>query len=133
MARKEQFTAAQVIEALGKTCGMKGPAARLLGCSRRTILNYERRYASVAGAIEEQRELNLDTAETSLLRAVERGEAWAVCFYLKTQAKHRGYTEKTEVEVLVMQELQAMLALLEDALKPHEFMKVAGVIARRGV
>ena len=131
MARKEQFTAAQVIEALGKTCGMKGPAARLLGCSRRTLYNYEKRYASVAEAIEEQRELNLDAAEMSLLRAVERGEAWAVCFYLKTQAKHRGYTEKTEVEVLVKQELQAMLALLEDALEPHEFMKVAGVIARR--
>jgi hypothetical protein len=132
MARKEQFTAAQVIEALEKTRGLKGPAAQALGCSRRTLYNYEKRYASVAEAIEEQRELNLDAAEMSLLRAVERGEAWAVCFYLKTQAKHRGYTEKAEVEVLVKQELQAMLALLEDALEPHEFMKVAGVIARRG-
>jgi hypothetical protein len=132
MARKEKFTAAQVIEALEKTRGMKGPAARLIGCSRRTILNYERRYTSVAEVAKEQHELNLDAAEMSLMRAVERGEAWAVCFYLKTIGKHRGYTEKTEVNVLVKQELRAMLALLEDALEPHEFMKVAGVIARRG-
>jgi hypothetical protein len=132
MARKQKFTAAQVIEALEKTCGMKGPAARLLGCSRRTVANYAKRYASVAEAIEEQRELNLDAAEMSLLRAVERGEAWAVCFYLKTQGKHRGYTEKTEVEDLVKQELEAVFALLEEELEPDEFMKVAGVIASRG-
>jgi Bacterial regulatory protein, Fis family len=133
MARKQKFTAAQVIEALEASGGLQGPAAQALGCSRRTLYNYAKRYASVAEAIEEQRELNLDAAEMSLLRAaVERGEAWAVCFYLKTQGKHRGYTEKTEVEDLVKHELEAVFALLEDALEQDEFMKVAGIISRRG-
>jgi hypothetical protein len=30
--------------------------------------------------------------------AVLAGEAWAVCFYLKTQAKDRGYVERSEVQ-----------------------------------
>lgn len=34
----------------------------------------------------------LDHAESSLQKAVLKGEAWAVCFFLKTQGKSRGYT-----------------------------------------
>jgi hypothetical protein len=37
-----------------------------------------------------------DNAESSLYRAVLDGEPWAVCFYCKTQAKDRGYTERVE-------------------------------------
>ena len=65
-----------------------------------------------------------DHAESSLYRAVIAGEAWAVCFYLKTQAKDRGYVEKTEhkvevesppvTEIIVRsrEEAKAVLALL---------------------
>jgi hypothetical protein len=131
MAGKERFTTAEVIEALRKTNGMKGPTARLLGCTYRTVVNYEKRYRPVADCIREERELMLDAAELSLARAVEKGEAWAVCFTLKTIGKGRGYVEKTEVEVLVKRELQNMFALLEDELEPDEFMKVAGILSRR--
>ena len=39
----------------------------------------------------------LDVGELSLLRAVQNGEAWAVCFLLKTQGKQRGYIERAEI------------------------------------
>jgi hypothetical protein len=38
-----------------------------------------------------------DNAESALYSAVLGGEAWAVCFYLKTQAKDRGYVERQEM------------------------------------
>ena len=41
--------------------------------------------------------MNLDVAETALLAAVAKGEAWAVCFYLKCKGKARGWTERAEV------------------------------------
>lgn len=40
-----------------------------------------------------------DNAESALNRAVINGEAWAVCFTLKTQAKDRGYVERVQQEV----------------------------------
>ena len=36
-------------------------------------------------------------AENSLFEAIRRGEAWAVCFYLKCMAKDRGYVERAEL------------------------------------
>ena len=55
-------------------------AAELLGMSRRRI--YERVQASEALrlALEDIREGNLDMAESKLLEAVEKKQAWAVCF-----------------------------------------------------
>jgi len=40
-----------------------------------------------------------DNAESALNRAVINGEAWAVCFTLKTQGKDRGYIERTQQEI----------------------------------
>ena len=38
-------------------------------------------------------------AELSLFKAIQTGEAWAVCFYLKTQGKDRGYVERYETQL----------------------------------
>jgi hypothetical protein len=130
VARKEKFTAKQVVDVLHKTRGMQGAAAVELECSPGTIRNYAKRYPSVRQALKDEKDLNLDAAELSLLRAVDRGEGWAVCFFLKTRGKQRGYVEKTEVEVLVKQELQSAIALMEDELEPDEFMRVAAVLAK---
>lgn len=91
---------------------------------------YAKRHATVQQAIDEEREMMLDVGELSLARAVQNGEAWAVCFLLKTQGKSRGYVEKTQVDVLLRQELEGVVGALEDALEPDEFRKVASVLAR---
>jgi hypothetical protein len=39
----------------------------------------------------------VDNAESALNRSVLSGEAWAVCFTLKTQGKSRGYIERQEI------------------------------------
>lgn len=96
MAGKERYTVAQVIDALRKTKGMKGPAARILDCSWTAVDGYEKRHPSVQQVIREERESMTDVAELSLARAIQNGEAWAVCFYLKTQGKERGYVERQE-------------------------------------
>lgn len=97
MAGKEAYTVVQMIDALRQTKGMKGPAAKMLGCSWNTVDNYAKRHATVQKVIDEERESMTDVAELSLYRAVQGGEAWAVCFYLKTQGKKRGYVERQEI------------------------------------
>jgi hypothetical protein len=92
-----KYTAEQMIDALAESMGMISPAARKLGCSRTTVRRYLAEYPEIAEAIEDANEEVNDIAELKLLDAIKRGEAWAICFRLKTKAKNRGYVEKAEL------------------------------------
>lgn len=94
----ERYTAAQVIQAIRDTKGMLTVAAKRLGCAPDTVYRYVREYPTVAAVVKEQRESVTDMAELALYKAIQEGEGWAVCFYLKTQGKGRGYIERQEVE-----------------------------------
>jgi hypothetical protein len=93
----KKYTVEQVIDALAECKGMISPAARYLGCGRRTIQRYMKEYPEIAEAIEDADEEVNDIAELKLLDAIKRGEAWAICFRLKTKGKKRGYIEKAEI------------------------------------
>ena len=92
-----KYSVEQIIAALGESHGMIAPAARSLGCSRDTIRRYLAEYAEIAQAIADEREATTDLAENKLRDAIIRGEAWAICFYLKCMAKERGYVERAEL------------------------------------
>ena len=96
--RGEKYTAAQVIDAIQQTKGMLTLAAKRLGCAPDTIYRYVREYPTVAAALKIEREAVTDMAELALYKAIQAGEGWATCFYLKTQGRGRGYVERTEVE-----------------------------------
>lgn len=86
-----------MIEALTVAKGNVSHAARLIGCDRATVRQHMLKHPEVMAAKEAGEEVRLDVAESSLDRAAEAGEAWAVCFLLKTRGKSRGYTERHEV------------------------------------
>jgi hypothetical protein len=98
MARPQQFTAAQVTEALNECNGLIFLAAARLGCTTMTVRNYAHRYASVRDAIEEKKGRRLDVAEAKLDAAVLAGEPWAIQFLLRTQGRDRGYGESHQHE-----------------------------------
>lgn len=93
----EKYTVAQVIQALQFSRGMIAAAARTLGCVRETVYEYMKRYPEIGQALKEAEELQLDTTELKLFQAIDQGQAWSICFYLKTKGRHRGYVEKHEV------------------------------------
>lgn len=70
--------------------------AKKYNVSRRTVLRFADRHPEVNDALYEAREAMLDMAESSLYRRVLAGESWAVCFFLKTQGRKRGYIERGE-------------------------------------
>ena len=92
-------TDAQIIDALKEARGMVAVAARKLGVSRVTIYNRRERSEAVRDAIEEARDFTTDVAELKLYESIQKGEAWAVQFYLKTLGKERGYSERHEHEI----------------------------------
>jgi hypothetical protein len=87
----------KVIKAIEDTRGNVSAAAKSLRVSRTTLYKYINERATVKAALDEARETMLDNAESALYRAVLNGESWAVCFYLKTQGKSRGYVERAEL------------------------------------
>jgi transposase-like protein len=92
-----KFSPEQMVRALEESKGLIAPAARALGCSRDTIRTYIDEYSAVAQAKLDQEEAVKDMAENALYAAILRGEAWAICFYLKCRAKDRGYVERAEL------------------------------------
>lgn len=98
MAKKHQFTSQQVIQALQDADGYVSKAASILGCGTTTIYNYRDKYSSVAVAWKDIREKRHDFVENALHKRIQSGSDTAIIFYLKTQAKQRGYVERQEHE-----------------------------------
>src|SRR5262249_13598010 len=114
----QKYTPEQIVAALNETGGMRFLAARRLGCSVKTIDRAKKNHAAVREACEQKKGEMVDAAESALLRAVLAGEAWAVCFCLKTQAKDRGYVERQEVRQIPDEDLDAAIE--------RELARVAG-------
>lgn len=94
---QEQFTVEQIVRAIHDAHGIVAGAAILLKCDRKTIYNYRDKYPeAVKAAMVEGREGMIDLTELKLFQAIQSSQPWAICFYLKTQAKHRGYVERRE-------------------------------------
>jgi hypothetical protein len=92
-----KLTAEAVTAAIRDMNGNISAVAKRLGVCRQTVYSYIERHPSVKDVLAEARETMIDNAESALYRAVLNGEAWAVCFFLKTQGKSRGYVERQEV------------------------------------
>lgn len=87
----------QVREKIMEHKGNVAAVARRLGVTRTSLLRFIQLRPGLAEMLQEAREAMLDDAESALFSAVRNGEAWAVCFILKTKGKARGYTERQEV------------------------------------
>jgi len=98
----KKFDAETLASAINEANGVISEAARLLGCTPKTIYNYRDEFEEVAQAIEDARDnYDCDTgdlAESKLRALIEEGNWPAIKFALSTKFKSRGYTEKTEIE-----------------------------------
>lgn len=99
MAAKDKFTVDQMIQALTASMGLVSVTAQKLKCNQQTVRNYIERYPAVKQAQLDARDEMIDLAEASLVRAVRKGEGWAVALMLKTLGKSRGYVEKQELDL----------------------------------
>lgn len=71
--------------------------ARKLGVNRSTIWNRVKESATLRAKLDDARETMLDNAESALYSQVLNGNTTALIFFLKTQGKTRGYTERHEL------------------------------------
>lgn len=96
--RKPILSVPLVAAALVRERGNVAAVARSFGVARSSVAELVDAHEDLRRVVRDAREAMKDEAEDSLCRAVRKGEAWAVCFFLKTQAKDRGYIERQEIE-----------------------------------
>ena len=96
MKPNEMYTVAQMVEAITATRGNILLASKRIGCDRVTFYRYAREYPEVSRALQSSREGVIDMVESKLVTQALAGNMTAIIFFLKTQAKDRGYVERTE-------------------------------------
>ena len=92
------LNAKEVEARLREFSGNMAAVARSFGVTRQAVWDFVQKRETLKSVASDLREGMKDHAESALQSAVLRGEPWAVCFYLKCQAKDRGYVERTETE-----------------------------------
>lgn len=91
-------SSADILKALEKWNGQVFLAAKELGISVTTIRYRAKQDPEIEEVILRTRGELIDLAEKGLRAAVDRGEAWAICFTLKTLGRDRGYGEERRQE-----------------------------------
>jgi len=94
---KSDRTTGRIIEALQECNGLITLASKRTGLHYRTIERYIADCPAVREAAQLAKEKMIDLAESKLYEKIEQGEVAPIIFYLKTQAKDRGYIERGEL------------------------------------
>ena len=95
--KQEKFEPSDVADMLTECRGLVQVAERRLACNPKTIYQYVKKHAVVREALQDARAYMTDTAELALFNAIQERAPWAVCFYLKTQGRDRGYAERPDM------------------------------------
>ena len=111
----------KIATALKAALGNVSLAARNIGVSRQHLHERIAESANLREVLHDARESMVDNAESALGRAVLQGEAWAVCFTLKTQGKGRGYIERQEIR----QETKLAVTMSAEEMTDDELAAIA--------
>jgi hypothetical protein len=120
-AEKEAFT-----EALEMNLANIKLTCAKVGISRRTYYDWFEDDKEFAERCIEVTEGLIDLAETALLGKIKEGDTTALIFFLKTKGKHRGYTERTEVDVNIHESLteRTVFRVKSKSLEDAEMIKI---------
>jgi hypothetical protein len=93
MAVKEKNIKKAIIESKG----ILSVAASKMGITRATLYKRIKKHEGLQDVVNEARETLKDFAESKLLSNMNEGKEASIFFFLKTQAKDRGYVERQEI------------------------------------
>ena len=90
--KKDKF-----IKLLGENLGNISATCIQTGIARKTYYNWINKDDKFKSKVDEILEAQIDYVENKLMEKIEAGDLTAIIFYLKTKAKHRGWSEKIEL------------------------------------
>lgn len=86
----------EALAAVKNSFGFVTEIAKKLKCSRTTVYALMEEYPLMKEARDDEKEATKDFAEGKLLQNIKKGKEISLLFFLKTQAKDRGYIERQE-------------------------------------
>lgn len=89
----------KMLESLKECSGIVTFACEKVRLSRQTFYRWCRDDPEFKERVDAINELQIDVAEASLLKKIQRGDTTAIIFYLKTKGKDRGYSERREISI----------------------------------
>jgi hypothetical protein len=95
---RNDLTPEIIIDALRKARGWVSEASNIAGCSYSTFYNYRDKYPEVAEAWQQIYDERHDYVEAKAMDLIDQGNVPTTIFYLKTQAKHRGWQENMAID-----------------------------------
>ena len=96
---KTDINKKKMLVALEKSLGVVTLACKSANLDRSQFYVWLKKDEEFAEAVNELSNVALDFAESSLHKHIEEGIPSSTIFYLKTKGKHRGYIEKSELDV----------------------------------
>jgi hypothetical protein len=88
-----------LLKALRVSLGNTSLACLRANITRRRFYEYMNTDPAFAEEVCEIKEMAIDFAEGCLFKQMKNGSTAAAIFYLKTQARHRGYIERTQYQL----------------------------------
>lgn len=108
-----------LLKALENHMGIVSKACAEVGISRDMFYYYCKGDENFKRAVDELNELQIDFAESQLLKNIAKGDRASIMFFLKYKARSRGYAESHIVDANVKIE-QPLLMPLDDDKKIKE-------------
>ncbi len=96
---KTEHNKKAMLDALVKTLGVVTTACEIAKIGRTQFYQWLKDDPDFKEAVEGIKDIALDFAESSLHKQIKEGSTPATIFYLKTKGKHRGYIERTEIDL----------------------------------
>src|SRR5947209_1159901 len=93
MSRKKIPDKETLVKALREADGNMAATSRKLHCHRATVWQYVNNDPELRELVDELSENFIDVAESQLFKLIREGNPAAIIFFLKTRARHRGYSE----------------------------------------
>jgi hypothetical protein len=105
MANVTERNKKAMVEALQASLGIVTTALNVctekgVAVSRTQFYQWMKDDPAFVEQVNQVKEMQLDFAESQLLKKVKLGDATCTIFYLKTQGKGRGYIERSETAIL---------------------------------
>jgi hypothetical protein len=91
------------LESLGKSLGIVTTASKLCDISRDTHYRWMKEDEDYANSVRDADEVTLDFVESQLHKQIKEGSTTATIFYLKTKGKHRGFIERVEQHMTLIE------------------------------
>jgi hypothetical protein len=99
----------RMLEALCNTYGIVSEAVKIAGISRRIHYEWLHSDEEYKKAVQDVKEIAKDFVEGKLFECIKEKNITGIIFYLKTQAKDRGYAERELTDSINVGEIKVQV------------------------